>query len=179
MSANTSTNGFVLAGGQSRRMGRDKAMLNWGDVSLLEHMTQLLSTIADKVQIVGRGEFPDKIPGKGPLGGILTALEATDRDVNVFVAVDLPLLTPDFLGLFRDRFLSPSKNLLACRVGGRFPLCLGIRPGLSHDIARRIDAGHLTIQAVIAESNPEILEESELARLGVDPRIFANINTSD
>jgi molybdopterin-guanine dinucleotide biosynthesis protein A len=160
-------------------MGRDKAMLQWGTVSLLEHMTQLLLTATDTVQIVGRGEFPDRIPGKGPLGGILTALEITDRDTNIFTAVDLPLLTPDFLSLLRDRLLTTSKAVTACRVGGRFPLCLGIRRNLAADIARRIDAGELAVQGFIMESDPEIVEERELARFGIDPGTFANINTSD
>src|SRR5262245_34627440 len=138
MAGKTSTNGFVLAGGQSRRMGRDKAMIEWGTVSLVEHMAQLLSTVADKVQIIGRGENPDKITGKGPLGGIVTALGFTDRDYNLFVAVDLPLLSPSFLNFFHQRFLASRKDLIACRIGNQFPLCLGIRTRLIGDIARRV-----------------------------------------
>ena len=57
--------GFVLAGRQSRRMGRDKAMLDWRGQRLLDHMTQLLSTVADPVQIIGRGALPDRIPNCG------------------------------------------------------------------------------------------------------------------
>ena len=104
MAPTTSTNGFILAGGQSRRMGQDKAALKWGETSLLEHMVQLLSTVTTSVRIVGRGDLPDRIPGKGPIGGILTGLESTDKTVNLFVAVDLPLLTDDFLRLFHSRF---------------------------------------------------------------------------
>jgi len=179
MAGKTSTNGFVLAGGKSRRMGRDKALVEWGNTSLLEHMAKLLLTVADKVQIIGRGDFPDKITGKGPLGGILTALSLTDRDDNLFVAVDLPLLTPTFLNYFQDRFLASPKNLMACRVGSRFPLCLGIRPRLVDDVARRVEDGRLAIHTFIEESDPEILEPEELGAQGFDPTIFLNINTSD
>src|SRR5262245_52595098 len=139
MPAKTSTNGFVLAGGKSRRMGRDKALLPWGKVSLLEHMTQLLSTVAGRVQVVGRAELPDIVSGKGPLGGILTALEATDRDANLFVAVDLPNLTPAFLDLFHNRFLQTSRPMLVCRVDGQYPLCLGIRRRLASLLAGRLN----------------------------------------
>jgi molybdenum cofactor guanylyltransferase len=179
MAVKTSTNGFILAGGQSRRMGRDKAMLEWGNVSLLEHMTQLLLTVTDSVQIVGRGEFPDRIPGKGPLGGILTALEITDQDNNIFLGVDLPLLTGNFLTVLRDRSLSTSKTVTACRIDGRFPLCVGIRRTLANAVAERIEVGDLAVHRFITESDPEVLEQAELLRLGVDPEIFANINTSD
>lgn len=177
MAGRTSTNGFVLAGGQSRRMGRDKAMLEWGNVSLLEHMTQLLLTVVTKVQVIGRGEIPDKVTGKGPLGGIATALAITDQDANLFTAVDLPLLTPAFLRLFHDRFLASSKGVVTCRIGNQFPLCLGIRGHLLDEIALRIDAGRLAIHSFIEESDPEILEQDELEAHGVAPLIFSNINT--
>jgi len=179
MAGKTSTNGFVLAGGKSRRMGRDKALLEWGNISLLEHMTQLLSTVAHKVQIIGRSDFPDKIAERGPLGGILTALSITDRDANLFVAVDLPLLTPGFLSFFQERVLGSPRDLVACRVENRFPLCLGIRPRLVDDVARRIDEGRLTIQGFIEEADAEILEQEELETHGFTATIFSNINTSD
>jgi molybdopterin-guanine dinucleotide biosynthesis protein A len=92
--------GFVLAGGKSRRMGQDKAMLHFRNHSLLDHMVQLLSTVANPVRVVGRGILPDQIPDCGPLGGILTALDASESAMNLIVAVDLPLLSPEFLQWF-------------------------------------------------------------------------------
>jgi molybdopterin-guanine dinucleotide biosynthesis protein A len=179
MALNTSTNGFVLAGGQSRRMGRDKAQLEWGNISLLEHMLQLLSTVCDEVQVVGRAEFPDRLPGKGPLGGILTALEDTNRDSNLFLAVDLPLLTPRFLGLFNERFLASPKQMMACRVDNQFPLCLGIRRSLAGEIRQRLSNGQLAVHSFIEEVDPDILDEAELRTLGFDKTLFVNINTPD
>jgi molybdopterin-guanine dinucleotide biosynthesis protein A len=173
MASITSTNGFILAGGQSRRMGRDKAALEWGDGSLLDHMVQLLSTVAGAVRVVGRGELPDRIAGKGPLGGILTALEATNTEDNLIVAVDLPLLTEGFLRDFHVRFLASARPLVACRVGRTFPLCLGIRKSLRDDVARRLAEDNLAIQAFITETDAEILEE------GFAPSLFANANTPE
>ena len=160
-------------------MGRDKALLEWGNMSLLEHMIQLLSTVSEKVRVIGRSEFPDRLPGKGPLGGILTALELTDRDFNLFVAVDLPLLTARFLHLFNERFLASPQRVLACRVGNRFPLCLGIRRDLAEEVARRLLAGQVAVHRFIEESDAGILEEGELRRLGFDESLFVNINTPD
>jgi molybdopterin-guanine dinucleotide biosynthesis protein A len=171
MASITSTNGFILAGGQSRRMGRDKAALEWGDSSLLDHMVQLLSTVTGRVRVVGRGELPDRIPGKGPLGGILTALEASETAENLVVAVDLPLLTPAFLQELHTRFLASPRPLLACRVDGTFPLCLGVRKSLRDEVARRLAADNLAIQAFINDTNAEILEG------GYDASIFANANS--
>jgi molybdenum cofactor guanylyltransferase len=179
MATRSSTNGFILAGGQSRRMGRDKATLKWGPASLLDHMVQLLSTVADPVRVVGRDELPDRIPAKGPLGGILTALEISKQDNNLVLAVDLPLLTPAFLEMFHSRFRTSSQPLIACRIGDAFPLCLGIRRYLVDNVARQIEAGSFAVQEFIRESDPEILEESELQALGFDHSIFRNMNTPE
>jgi molybdenum cofactor guanylyltransferase len=160
-------------------MGQDKAALRWGAGSLLDHMRQLLLTVAAPVRIIGRSELPDRLPGKGPLGGILTGLETTDSEDNLFVAVDLPLLTPDFLKVFHSRFRASSNALLTCRISGAFPLCLGVRRSLVGDIAQRLAADKLAVREFIEQCDPEVLEERELRDLGIDLSIFANINTPE
>src|SRR3954447_23098801 len=95
--------GFVLAGGKSRRMGRDKALLDWHGQPLLSHMTDLLRSVAEQVMVVGRDPLPDRLPGCGPLSGIATALETTATHANMVLAVDLPHLTRDFLKYLRLR----------------------------------------------------------------------------
>ena len=153
--------------------------MKWGETSLLEHMVQLLSTVTTSVRIVGRGDLPDRIPGKGPIGGILTGLESTDKAVNLFVAVDLPLLTDDFLEVcFILASLASEKPLLACRISGKYPLCLGIQKARA-EVARRVESDQLSVRALIEESNPEILEEHELRALGFDCGMFANLNTPE
>ena len=176
MAQATSTNGFVLAGGKSRRMGQDKATLKWGKTSLLEHIVHLLSTVANPVRVVGRDELVDSVADKGPMGGILTGLQSTDRASNLFLAVDLPLLTPDFLRLFHSRFLDSQTPLLACSVAGQFPLCLGIRRELTRDVEQRVAADNLSVRAFVQDSRGEILDDQELRRLGLDLSMFANIN---
>jgi molybdenum cofactor guanylyltransferase len=125
----------------------------------------------------GRQELPDSIPGKGPLGGILTGLETTDQAVNLFIAVDLPLLSPEFLKLFHSRFHTTEKPLMVCRIAGDYPLCLGVQKKLVTDIARRVASDNLSIRALIEESDPEILTDDELQSLGFDCGMFANMNT--
>src|SRR5687767_2755533 len=117
-----SLSGFVLAGGQSRRMGRDKAIMMWNDKTLLDHMIQLLLTAAGPVRVVGRGELPDRLPGNGPLGGILTALEVTETHRNLILGTDLPLLTSNFLNSFGYRVVASEQDVVACNIGGMYPL---------------------------------------------------------
>lgn len=123
-----------------------------------------------------RANFRTK-SGKGPLGGILTGLEITEQPANLFLAVDLPLLTQDFLTLFLSRFLTSRKPLQACRVSSDYPLCLGIQSSLLPTIKERVESDVLSIRSLIEESNAEILDESELKPLGFDCGMFANLNT--
>jgi len=101
----------------------------------------------------------------------------TDRDNNLLLAVDLPLLTPNFLQVFHSRFLASGKHLLACKIAGGFPLCLAIRKDLTEEVERRVVTENLAIRTFIEESNKDLLEEDKLRRLGFDLAMFANINT--
>ncbi len=95
--------GVVLVGGESRRMGRDKAGIVLAGETLLARTVRTLAGIFDEVLVVGRGavefELPaharvvaDEQPGLGPVGGIATALGAAPHDWIFVCACDMPLL---------------------------------------------------------------------------------------
>jgi len=171
--------GFVLAGGKSRRMGRDKSTLQFRDRSLLEHMVQLLSTVANPVRVVGRGALFDRIPDSGPLGGILTALETSKSPMNLMVAVDLPLLSPEFLKWFASRLTRSVYTVVACQVRNNFPLCIGVHQNAQTLAARKIAEGDLTVHRFIREASAEIVSESEIQSAGFLDSLFCNFNTPE
>ena len=97
--------GAVLAGGASRRMGTDKAFIELDGQTLLDRaVTALVDGGAQSVVVVGGDRpriesaghrfVPDLHPGEGPLGGIITALEATDADLVVVLSCDLVDASP-------------------------------------------------------------------------------------
>ncbi len=97
--------GVVLAGGKSSRLGRDKARILFGGKDLLARTADVLRSVADEVWVIGRDpadhglDLPwrlDDIPGKGPAGGIITALRALRRPCLV-LSCDLPFLEPGHL----------------------------------------------------------------------------------
>ena len=93
--------GFVLAGGQSRRMGRDKAMLPVGGRPLISVSIDALGD-AERVTVVGGPDrsdelgvpwIADAVGGGGPLVGLLTALGHARAEAVVVLACDLPAVT--------------------------------------------------------------------------------------
>jgi len=180
MSTHLPVSGFILAGGRSRRMGRDKALLDWHGQTLMDHMVNLLSAVTDPVRVVGRGSLPDHPPsGRGPLSGVITALNASETDANLVVAVDLPLLTCDFLKYVRSRLERTDQRILACKIGSYFPLCLGVRRGLLPELQRRLTDGDLSVHRFIESLDAEVIQEAELSEAGFDISIFRNINTPE
>ncbi len=106
MSKGRPVGGFVLAGGRSSRMGRDKGLLKLGGKPLVVRMVRLLERVASPVMVIAPPSryarlqlqiVPDDQPGLGPLGGITTALRISAFDWNLVVACDLPYLTLDWL----------------------------------------------------------------------------------
>lgn len=101
--------GFVLAGGQSRRMGRDKALLDFAGRPLIAHAITILDHAGLAAMIAGAAPsarvsleafapvVEDAAPGLGPLSGICAALAVTTARQAVFLPVDLPLLPPSLL----------------------------------------------------------------------------------
>lgn len=99
-----SVEGFILAGGGSKRLGRDKRNLLVNDESLLLRTVRIVSeSTGDKPTVVGDnlGEFdlgdvdilPDAQAGKGPLGGLVSALSCCRAEWALIVAVDMPHLS--------------------------------------------------------------------------------------
>src|SRR5437879_11000000 len=172
-------NGFILAGGKSSRMGRDKALLDWHGRTLVSHMIHILEAATDAVQVVGRDPLPDRVPGRGPLSGIATVLEVSSTDANLILAVDLPFLTKDFLLYFRSQIERSSRRLFACKIGSHFPLCLGVRKTLLLSIERLLSSKDRSLYAWIAGSDAEILSEPYLRYAGFEASILRNLNTPE
>jgi molybdopterin-guanine dinucleotide biosynthesis protein A len=145
--------GFVLVGGNSSRMGRDKAMLPYCQGTLLEHIAAQVRWAAGCATLVGRPEryrafpypgIPDQSPDGGPLCGIQAALQASSAEWNLVVACDMPALTARLLGaLLGAAQRSGADALLPVSPSGHpQPLCAVYRrtslPFLTQALQRRV-----------------------------------------
>jgi molybdopterin-guanine dinucleotide biosynthesis protein A len=122
----------ILAGGESRRMGRDKGSLPVAGVPMLARVLAAVRASGLRVVIVGRPDvaaivgddglprIADDAPGNGPLGGIATALRVTGGSL-LAVACDMPLMTPDaLLWLAGQTPLAAHRDGVITLNGGRY-----------------------------------------------------------
>ena len=174
--------GFVLAGGGSTRMGRDKALLEHHGRTLLEHVAAQVRGAAGNVRIIadpvryqhlGFVVVPDERPGCGPLGGIVTALSISNHPWNLVVACDMPEIGAPFLATL-VREAAGARSGIECVVpthpGGPEPLCAMYHRGALPKLRDALDRNILKMRAVVA-----LLEAQPIA---VAVR-FRNINTPE
>jgi molybdopterin-guanine dinucleotide biosynthesis protein A len=110
--------GYVLAGGESSRMGRDKALLELAGKPLLRHAVKKLRRVCMDVRVLSGNPqhaayapiVPDVHPGCGPLGGMEAALARSVFVWNLFMPVDMPFLPSAFLDHWVRQILGEEKR---------------------------------------------------------------------
>jgi molybdopterin-guanine dinucleotide biosynthesis protein A len=186
----TSVSGFVLAGGASRRMGRDKAQLLLGEEKMLERQIHLLRRVCRSVAVIGPQEnfarvdvpvFPDEFPGCGPLAGIYTGLSLSRTEFNLFLSCDMPFMGARFLRLLCARACAGRADvtLPENREQGWQPLSAVYRRRALGPIRARLAARENQVSRLFARVQCSVLTWREIARAGFSPRIFYNMNTQE
>ena len=190
--------GFILAGGQSRRMGTDKAQLPWGSGTLLTHAIETLDQIASSVVLVGGSNavvpevtlLLDHFSDRGPIAGIHAALSDSKTEWNLVLAVDMPLVTPALLSFIAESCGASSALAIVPETSSRLqPLCAAYRRTLVNEIEKTINAGELSIHRLLERLSTGIMEkteggirvfsESELIERGFCPEMLMNVNTPE
>lgn len=180
----------VLAGGESKRMGRSKAALPWGGGTagnLLEFQTTRLALLFREVVVVVKEmpDFPigparvvlDTSPDYAAIHGVLRAIDETEDHVFV-LAVDLPALTHDVVHEIASRGSRTPAPALLPESGGRLqPLAAVWRRAAARIAKNRISRGMLSLTGLADEAGAEILPEREWRKLDPSGNSFANVNT--
>ncbi len=179
---------FILAGGKSTRMGADKAFVALQGRTLLARALELARSVAGEVRIVGdRTKFAafapvveDVFPGCGPLAGIHAALRASLTDLNLMLAVDLPLISPELLQYLVTRARGISATVTAASAnGGWQPLCAVYRRQFADAAEQALQSGNYKIAPLFQPSLTQLVSERELADAGFPADIFRNVNTPE
>jgi molybdopterin-guanine dinucleotide biosynthesis protein A len=169
--------GFVLTGGQSSRMGRDKALLPAGGQTLCEHIGDVVSQVASPVFLVGHPEryahlkYPcleDLHPGLGPLCGLETALTASAADWNVIVSCDIVNIQADWL----RALLAKARPCAVAQdpAGNIQPLCGVYHRECRAIVSKALSEGRLRAMDLLKELNAAAVPVSEM---------ILNVNTPE
>jgi molybdopterin-guanine dinucleotide biosynthesis protein A len=179
---------FILAGGRSQRMGRDKALLELGDKTLLCRAIDLAGSIASTVRIVapqGRllsveSTIEDVFRDCGPLGGIHAALTQTTTELNLILAVDLPFVESRFLVYLIDQASQSSALVTVPEAGKRLqPLCAVYRREFREPAERALREKKNKIDTLFAQVETRVIGGPEMTRMGFSSKMFHNLNTPE
>ena len=176
--------GAVLAGGASRRMGRNKAALVVDGVPMLHRVAATLAAAGCLPVAAVGGDLavarsvdldlvPDRWPGEGPLGGILTALAWADGPVFV-VATDMPWLHADSVRAVIDaveRVPDPGCDVAIAESGRLEPLCAFWMPSSYAPLLAAFDSGERSVHRAIIGLRSLLVP--------VDPGSVINVNRPD
>ena len=154
----------VFAGGASRRMGRPKALLRRGGVTLLERACRLGGALGLETVVVGRRPelsglgrpvLEDDPPGVGPLGGLRALLRHADGAPGLALACDMPFVDADDLRLL----LEAEGTIAAPRRDGRWePLCARYGPGALPLIDAQLAAGRRALQTLLDAADTRVVD---------------------
>lgn len=180
--------GFILVGGQSRRMGRDKAELLLGGQTLAARIVDALSGVTRRVSLVGARtgyagldlpNVPDLHLDWGALGGIHAALAASGADWIIVVACDLPFVTGELFARLESLINEEIDAVVPLQSDSRpQPVCaLYRRETCRKEVENLIAAGEHTPRTLLANVRTRYVEFAELNDLPGAGRFFLNVNT--
>ncbi len=179
--------GLVLAGGNSRRMGEDKALLSYHGRSQLHWAMHLVgaavcreayvSVRADQQHECERAQFAQIIDvqdGLGPAGGILAAHAFAPAHAWLVVACDLPLLSADTLSYLLSQ-RDPQRiatAFISSHDGLPEPLCAVWEPAGAQRLRQAVEAGRVCPRKTLIQGETKLLSQ-------LSPQSLDNANTPE
>jgi molybdenum cofactor guanylyltransferase len=180
--------GFVVAGGQSQRMGSDKALLRWDAGTLLDHAIARLRPLCDQVFVLSGAErryahaglevLLDAWPAAGPLGGILAGLERLDERPGIFLAVDVPAVPIALLARMLE-LLAGYDAVVPLHAHGAEPLVAVYAQRCREPVRRHLAAGDRKLSCFWPDVRVRLLAHAELLPFGDPGHVFTNVNDPD
>jgi molybdopterin-guanine dinucleotide biosynthesis protein A len=178
---------YILAGGESSRMGRNKALLEIDGMPLLVRTARLVEEVAGTPSVIGpKAMFAvfglecieDDWRGAGPLGGIATALRASREEWILVVACDLPYLTKEWLNFLATRAKASSADaIIPQNLLGAEPLCAMYRKRGDAAIRTALERGVRKVTDGLAGLKIEEIAPAEWKSFDSEGMLFKNMNT--
>lgn len=160
-------------------MGRDKAALPFGCVTLLAHQLEKLKALGtDDLMISGRGAplsdvrlIPDEMPHRGPLSGIHACLKAAKHEAVLFLSVDVPLIPPETLRSLRN---AHDGGVTLLSVDGTAQPLIGVYDSALFQAAETLLHGEdSSVRLLFAQTKTRLIPFTG------DPSLLLNCNTPE
>lgn len=185
--------GTILAGGESRRYGSQKALASVDGVRLVDRVARAMGRAVGRVVLIandieacahlGLPVRPDARPGTGVLGGICTAVRWAREegfDVALVTACDMPFLSP---ALLSELVQTGGRDIIAVPEShsrrGFEPLCAVYGVGCLPDIEASLDRGDRAVVSFFPAVEVRRLELEAVRRHGDPSTLFMNVNRPD
>ena len=180
--------GFVAAGGQSSRMGRDKGLLELDGVTLIEHVIAALSKAVPSVSILANGSeylrfglpvIADTHREVGPLEAIRTALASSGTPLVILCACDTPFVTAELFEFLRERSAGFDAAVPLDEKGMLEPLCAVYSQEALDPVTGLILNGRRKVSELLDRLRTRTIPFGELRHLPGAENFFRNINTPE
>lgn len=180
--------GIVLAGGENRRMGTDKAFLAFDGRPLIEHILAVFRGLFPRVIVVTNsparyaGYAVDAVTDvgdrRGPLTGLYSGLQRSADEYNFVVACDMPFLNRGLIAYMAEA--AAGYDIVVPRVNDFFePLHAVYRKALLPVIESSLRRESPTIRGLFAQAKVRYITEEEIERFDPGRRSFRNLNTPE
>ena len=181
----------IQAGGESSRMGEDKALKTFLGRPLIQRVIDRLTSIADEVIVTTNRPddyaflnlplFPDLKPGRGALGGLYTAIASSRHPLVAVVACDMPFASAHLLEAESSMLLEEEVDVVIPKSAeGYEPLhAVYRRATCLPAIASAIDADQWKVIAWFPQVKIRVLTSEEAKRYDLLGLAFWNVNTPE
>ena len=188
---------YILVGGRSSRLGRDKAFVAVGGITLAQRTLNTVreSGIAAKTTFVAGSETQfaiqaltldapfifDIVGGRGPLGGLHAALSYAQTQWILLLACDYPLVTTDLLRFLAENISGEFGAVVPEQPDGRLqPLCAFYKVEAARSLVQEIiDRPRVSppMAEIVGLLMPHVVKHTQYSHLAGSDRFFANLNT--
>lgn len=179
-------NAYILAGGRSERMGRDKASLEWGKTTFVEYLYSSLKKIFKDVFVIVKKKvnkdnryLEDLLEDYSPLTGIYTALKHSERQYVFVKACDNPLISEELIYEMYNYTNNNYDVIVPKAKDGLHPLYAFYSRGILLEIERLLENKIFKIINLYENCRVKYIRENEIKKFDKDLITIRNINTPE
>lgn len=176
---------LILAGGKSRRFGRDKALLRYDGRGIVAHLAEEAAKVCQEVLIVSDSgqkfslpaarEIADCYQDAGPMGGLQAGLSAARYDTCLLMACDMPFLSAELMALFIEN--ADGHQLVLPQNGQDLEPMFGVyRRSLLPEVEALLAAGRRSLLNLTKNNDLLLLPPKVWQKTAVGREAFFNIN---